>query len=215
MGLLAALLLGLAASAAAAGAPCTPMRSNSCWHSGDPETHVARLELAAANETAAACLCFAKCGTAAGCAHWHVRKSGGGKWECDLRTAAVHAGKGTCLSDAAPAPSPGPSPGPGPPGPPNPYPPTPVPPPSPPPQPPLGYKPHLVFHLVDDVGHYNFGFRGNKEARTPHIDSLVAQGLILERQYVFKVRALLREVSRPGNRGEIYFWGLLAPADLA
>ena len=69
----------------------------------------------------------------------------------------------------------------------------------PPPQPPLGYKPHLVFHLVDDVGHYNFGFRGNKEARTPHIDSLVAQGLILERQYVFKVRALLRKVCEARN----------------
>ena len=39
---------------------------------------------------------------------------------------------------------------------------------------------------VADVGHYNFGWRGNKEARTPNIDSLVAQGLILDRQYVFK-----------------------------
>ena len=165
---------------------CTPMVSGSCWHNQKPTSHVGQFDVLAANETAAACLCFANCTATPGCVHWHVKAPHGNneKFECDLRTADVWRGAGTCLTDDNPAP--GPAPGPAPPDPEKPYPQPPLPPPGPPPQPALGYKPHLIFHLVDDVGHFNFGWRGNKEARTPHIDSLVAQGLILERQYVFK-----------------------------
>ena len=44
-------------------------------------------------------------------------------------------------------------------------PPAPTPPPIPPAAPVLGYKPHIVFFLGDDVGHYNMGWRNNSEAR--------------------------------------------------
>ena len=69
----------------------------------------------------------------------------------------------------------------------------PVAPPPPPPLPPLpplplplGYKPHLVFFLADDWGHYNMGWRGNAEARTPNIDDLVREGIALDRHYVYQ-----------------------------
>jgi hypothetical protein len=88
---------------------------------------------------------------------------------------------GTLHGGGPPSPAPGPSPPhPSPP----PYPPTPVPPPGPKPVPVLGYRPHIIFNLVDDVGHYNFGWRGNPEARTPNIDHLVENGLILDRHCV-------------------------------
>ena len=130
---------------------CTPMRRDSCWHNPKPSSHLATLSISAGNETAAACLCFGNCSATAGCKHWHV-KTGEDGFECDLRTADVWAGTGTCTSDTnpvVPAP-PGPSPpGPGPP--PGPYrPQPPVPPPGPPPPPALGFKPHLIFNLVDD-----------------------------------------------------------------
>jgi hypothetical protein len=59
-------------------------------------------------------------------------------------------------------------------------------PPAPPPPPPLGYKPNIIFHLADDFGHYNSGWAGNEEARTPNIDALVAEGVVMDRQYTFK-----------------------------
>jgi len=40
--------------------------------------------------------------------------------------------------------------------------------------------------LADDFGHYNVGFRGNNEARTPNMDALVEAGLILDRHYVYQ-----------------------------
>jgi hypothetical protein len=188
------------------------MKSGSCWHNSHSASHVGQFDVHAVNETAAACSCYMRCTSSSKCAHWHVKSANGkGTFQCDLRTADVWRGDGKCISDDNPAPGP-PGPGPSPPDPEGPYPQPPLPPPGPPPQPALGYKPHLIFHLVDgtfsplpflrfcsrprttncvcvcasDVGHYNFGWRGNKEARTPHIDSLVAQGLILDRQYVFK-----------------------------
>ena len=185
-----ALLLGSKAAAAATPAPPTEncgvtTVAGSCWHNSDPESHIAEFQVSAPNVTAAACICFGNCTAAPGCAHWHVRLPDEGMWTCDLRTSDVRPGASQgCTRDANPAPSPGPSPPS--PGPPQPYPQPPVPAPSPPPQPVLGYKPHLIFNLVDDVGHYNMGWRGNKEARTPHLDSLVAQGLVLERHYVYK-----------------------------
>ena len=52
--------------------------------------------------------------------------------------------------------------------------------------PPLGFKPSIVFFLADDFGHYNSGWNGNAEARTPNIDALVKQGIVMDRQYTFK-----------------------------
>jgi hypothetical protein len=65
-------------------------------------------------------------------------------------------------------------------------PPTPAPPPTPVAPPPLGFKPHLVFFLGDDVGHYNMGWRNNSEARTPSMNALVREGVILDRHYVYQ-----------------------------
>lgn len=38
----------------------------------------------------------------------------------------------------------------------------------------------------DDWGQYNAGYRGDTDARTPSIDELAAEGLVLERFYVHK-----------------------------
>jgi hypothetical protein len=57
---------------------------------------------------------------------------------------------------------------------------------TPPPSLPLGYLPHIVFFLADDWGHFNMGWRGNPEARTPNIDGLVQDGIVLDRHYVFQ-----------------------------
>lgn len=70
-----------------------------------------------------------------------------------------------------------------------PPPPPPPPPPAPPLPPlpqPLGYLPHLIFFLADDWGHYNAGWHGNKEARTPNMDALVSEGVVLDRHYVYQ-----------------------------
>merc|ERR1711907_407162 len=47
-------------------------------------------------------------------------------------------------------------------------------------------QPHIIFHLADDLGHYNLGYMGNKEARTPNIDTLVKNGVRLARHYTYK-----------------------------
>ena len=57
---------------------------------------------------------------------------------------------------------------------------------TPPPSLPLGYLPHIVFFLADDWGHFNMGWRGNQEARTPNIDGLVQEGIVLDRPYVYQ-----------------------------
>jgi hypothetical protein len=44
----------------------------------------------------------------------------------------------------------------------------------------------VLFVLADDFGWYNVGFR-NKEMRTPAIDSLKREGILLTRHYSFKV----------------------------
>eukprot|EP01059_Diplonema_ambulator_P035508 TRINITY_DN8374_c0_g1_i4.p1 TRINITY_DN8374_c0_g1~~TRINITY_DN8374_c0_g1_i4.p1 ORF type:complete len:505 (+),score=127.32 TRINITY_DN8374_c0_g1_i4:44-1516(+) len=51
---------------------------------------------------------------------------------------------------------------------------------------PLGYQPHIVFFLADDLGHYNLGYLGNTEVDTPTIDSLAREGVVLERHYVYQ-----------------------------
>ena len=47
-------------------------------------------------------------------------------------------------------------------------------------------KPHLIFALADDLGHSNVGWTTNGSVLTPHLDSLRASGLTLERHYVYK-----------------------------
>ncbi len=52
--------------------------------------------------------------------------------------------------------------------------------------------PHLLFILVDDLGHGNVGFHRSEtepppEVATPHMDALVADGMMLQRHYVFKM----------------------------
>ena len=57
------------------------------------------------------------------------------------------------------------------------------------PLPAAGKKPHLVFMLVDDWGWANVGYHRNpptKEVVTPHIDSLVKEGLELDQHYVYQ-----------------------------
>ena len=132
--------------------------------------------------------CCALCAADRKCGHF-VHK--GDKLQCCFKKGTVeHAGTTkdastanyTCGDAPKPAPSP-PTPAPAPP-PPTPAPPTP--PPTPVAPPPLGFQPHIIFFLADDFGRYNAGFRGNAEARTPAIDGLVAEGVLLERQYVYQ-----------------------------
>ena len=55
------------------------------------------------------------------------------------------------------------------------------------------HQPHLLFVLVDDLGHANVGFhwRGGvpppAEVATPHIDGLADSGMVLNRHYVFRM----------------------------
>lgn len=47
-------------------------------------------------------------------------------------------------------------------------------------------SPHIVMFLIDDLGHYNVGWR-NPEIKTPTLDALATKdGLILDRHYTFK-----------------------------
>eukprot|EP00051_Salpingoeca_urceolata_P004675 m.66817 g.66817 ORF g.66817 m.66817 type:complete len:498 (+) comp13783_c0_seq1:60-1553(+) len=47
-------------------------------------------------------------------------------------------------------------------------------------------RPHIIFAMIDDWGHYNVGFRGNKLIKTPFIDSMIDDSLLLERHYTYK-----------------------------
>lgn len=48
-------------------------------------------------------------------------------------------------------------------------------------------QPNLFFVMVDDWGHYDVGFRGNGNIKTPVIDKMVAEeALLLNRHYTFK-----------------------------
>ena len=50
-------------------------------------------------------------------------------------------------------------------------------------------KPHVLFILVDDLGHAELGYNRQQktdEVQTPHIDDLVSEGVRLDRHYVHK-----------------------------
>eukprot|EP00729_Bicosta_minor_P025012 gene25012-2650_t len=54
---------------------------------------------------------------------------------------------------------------------------------------PASTKPHVLFILVDDLGHAELGYNRQvktQEVQTPSIDSLVANGIKLDRHYVHK-----------------------------
>jgi len=44
--------------------------------------------------------------------------------------------------------------------------------------------PHIAFVVADDLGWNDVGFHGSKQVRTPHIDKLAAEGIVLDRYYV-------------------------------
>ena len=48
-----------------------------------------------------------------------------------------------------------------------------------------GSKPHLIFILQDDAGHYDFAFNGNPQAKavTANISALASEGIILKSHY--------------------------------
>ena len=48
-------------------------------------------------------------------------------------------------------------------------------------------RPNVVILLADDAGWGDYGFNGNKRVRTPHIDSLARDGVILPNFYVCPV----------------------------
>ena len=80
-------------------------------------------------------------------------------------------------------------------------PPTPPPAPTPPVPPAAGKRPHIVVFLADDLGYGNVGYTraaagaAAAEVRTPTIDALVAAGIELSRNYVYRVCSPTRSSS--------------------
>eukprot|EP00039_Didymoeca_costata_P026999 m.17182 g.17182 ORF g.17182 m.17182 type:complete len:590 (+) comp5927_c0_seq2:58-1827(+) len=83
------------------------------------------------------------------------------------------------LAKCGMSPSPTPSPPPSPPDP-------PAPPAPPVPPRPGAPRPHVLLWVVDDQGFANIGFHNPFNVITPHADSLVKEGLILDRHYTFR-----------------------------
>ncbi|EGD73972.1 arylsulfatase B [Salpingoeca rosetta] len=46
-------------------------------------------------------------------------------------------------------------------------------------------KPHIVFIMIDDWGFHNFGIRNQTEAKTPNMDKLARDGLLLDQAYSY------------------------------
>jgi arylsulfatase B len=64
----------------------------------------------------------------------------------------------------------------------------------------LPAHPHILVVLSDDLGWNNVGFHGrNPEARTPHLDALVAGGVELRRHYVYKFCSPSRSAFQSGR----------------
>jgi arylsulfatase A-like enzyme len=66
-------------------------------------------------------------------------------------------------------------------------------------QPHQASRPHIMFVLVDDYGQYNAGYRGDTNSKTPGIDALSRDGLVLERFYVHKWCAPTRSALMTGR----------------
>ncbi len=44
-------------------------------------------------------------------------------------------------------------------------------------------KPNIIFILSDDAGYADFGFQGSKQFKTPNLDKMASEGVILEQAY--------------------------------
>ena len=56
-----------------------------------------------------------------------------------------------------------------------------------------GSKPHIVFLMADDLGHYDVGFR-NPLIKSPVLDRLVTEeGLLLTRHYAYRLRGSMTQ----------------------
>ena len=77
-------------------------------------------------------------------------------------------------------------------------------------------KPHIVVVLADgklvtrskcahltplpaDFGHYNVGYHGNTEVKTPEIDALASKGVKLSRHYTYKICSPSRSSFQSGR----------------
>ena len=63
-------------------------------------------------------------------------------------------------------------------------------------------QPHVLLMLADDYGWANAGWHrpvGFEETKTPHLDSLVASGIELDRHYVFKYCSPSRSALQSGR----------------
>ena len=140
------------------------------WHQGYGSTSHKYKTVQCVENPCNATLCCQMCANDARCGHFVVKKDG-----CNFKTGAPNLTASADLITGVPQRVPTPSPTP-----------PPTPPPTPVVPPPLGFQPHIIFFLADDFGHYNMGWRGNKEARTPNMDRLVQEGLVLDRHYVYQ-----------------------------
>ena len=61
-----------------------------------------------------------------------------------------------------------------------------------------GTPPHVLLMLADDLGNYEVGFH-NRLAITPNIDALAADGVILERHYVYHMCGPTRAATMTGR----------------
>ena len=81
-----------------------------------------------------------------------------------------------------------------------PAPPTPAPPtPAPTPPDPSAPRPHIVLFAVDDQGWANVGYHNPGNVHTPHMDSLSADGVRLERHYTYRWCAPTRSALMTGR----------------
>ena len=62
-----------------------------------------------------------------------------------------------------------------------------------------GAKPNIVYFLVDDLGYADVGFMGSKDVRTPNIDRLAKEGVILSSFYVQPVCSPTRSTLMTGR----------------
>ena len=60
-------------------------------------------------------------------------------------------------------------------------------------------RPHIVFIVIDDLGWDDVGFRSGNEIRTPHIDALATQGVVLNQYYVQDVCSPSRSTFMTGR----------------